>query len=240
MFPSFFRRPAVTTPYLSKPSIAAALSLLIGLPGCASQTPLATVPRASGVATVRIEGRVSLPESFTYQSRGAAGIRAMESAGIVGVLPAEIMAAASNSGGRRRFEPVFRRAVATLPGIVRTAFQDELVLARYFRVFTPETRATDGAFRLTVLSVGLDAATSPDGTKRSRPSAGLAPTLQVRAELVKADGTVVWRRDARGVGGRQSLASYEAAPELFARGIEDAVDEVARKLVRDEPARDNH
>ncbi len=229
--------------------LGAAASLILPFSGCSSPTPLAAVPRAAGVATVRIEPRVAVPESFSYQGNVAAAARGAQAAGIIGVLPAEIIAAFSNSSGRRRFEPVFRRASATLPGVVRTAFQDELVLAHYFRVFTPETRTTDGTFRLTILSAGLDAAAGPGNVKpgpftpgrdviRSRANAGLAPTLTVRAELVKSDGSVVWQREARGVGGGQPLASYEAAPELFGRGIEEAADAVARKLVR-EPAPDS-
>ena len=171
--------------YLKNMTAIGCAALIALLSGCASSTAVTFKPddRAS-IRTVSVSSNVSKPERMTCLDNSARWKGAAAGAVIGGVATAAAVSgelSKTNSSGMQLEQAMARNGI-TVERIVRDAFTEEL---RKSGMFAVTSGRGDAQFNLAIGPYGLTVAGLFDGK--------LAPNLGVTAELVRADGTRVWK-----------------------------------------------
>lgn len=172
--------------YLKTITAIGCAALIALLNGCAGGTGTALKPadRAS-IRTVSVNSHVSKPDHMTCLDNTRRWKATAAGVVVGGVVTAGIVGSnlSKTAPGGVQLDQAMARNGATVDRIVRDAFTDEL---RKSGVFAVTTGGGDAQFVLSIRTYGLTVGGNLFDKR-------LAPNLAVAAELVRADGTHVWK-----------------------------------------------
>ena len=198
--------------------ISLVIAAAVASSGCANK-PLASVDR-SIYRTAAISPSVKMPGKYHYadltgeRARGAAA-----QFGLVGALAGAAVAASSEGPGRQRFDRVVATNPVDVRGLLHSQFEKTLRESKLFAL-TPAN--PDATFHLVVDSYGVAPA-----NKRE-----LGGVITAQATLLDRTGKTIWsRRESALSNTTAMLEGYEANPRLWPQVMEEAAQQLTRKLV---------
>jgi len=202
-------------------TIFIAFCLLSSL-GCASKVSLKKEDMQVN-RTVNISQNVSLPEAMFYQGR-----KEMMLQGTLGLI-----GAAAAEGGRKGtadiIKDVMNKSNVDVAQIVRTEFEQQLKSSNLFNTILPDR----GNYPEIKLKIQLYGFASPQTF-----SSQLRPMLGITGELVKPDGSVIWKNyeyvsNLNGKTPSYTLEEYLKNPELIREAFNGASQIAVRGLIED-------
>lgn len=202
-------------------TIFIAFCLLSSL-GCASKVSLKKEDIQAN-QTVNISNKVSLPETMFYQGRKEMMLQG--TLGLIGATAAE--------GGRKStvdiIKDVMNKSNVDVTQIVRTEFEQQLKKSNLFNMILPD-RGNYSEIRLSIQLYGF---ASPQTF-----SSQLKPMLGVAGELVKPDGSIIWKNydyvsNLNGKTPSYTIEEYLKNPELI-REVFNVASQIAVKGLIDD------
>lgn len=190
--------------------------------GCASKVSLRKEDIQAN-RSVNISNKVSLPETMFYQGR-----KEMMLQGTLGLI-----GAAAAEGGRKNtvdiIKDVMNKSNVDATQIVRTEFEQQLKSSNLFNTILPD-RGNYPEIKLTIQLYGF---ASPQTF-----SSQLRPMLGITGELVKPDGSVIWKNyeyvsNLNGKTPSYTLEEYIKNPELIREAFNVASQIAVKGLIDD-------
>jgi hypothetical protein len=191
---------------------AVAIAALFVLASCAQQ-PLSSIDR-SKYKTVALDPNIEAPDHYVYRD-----ITGKRSRGIMGGVLGLLMGAASEGPGFHRFDAAAKKNPIEIRAIVRRHMQDALGTSQLLKVVTTNG---DTTLKIDIQGYGV-------GPVNGRELGGI---IAARATLTGRDGKVVWKKDEWATSKTTALLeNIEANPSLWPKMINEAAEELAKKLV---------